>query len=366
MKNVVIYVRNKNIRPSDYYRIVQYSNNLNANVIIRSAVPDKIDRWSLDSAKNKISRLLSLILSYLFIIKNYIFGTIKDKKIKPEVIIVVREIFPRKILPFLKISLIKKCKLTKLIWDYDDSIIGTEISETEANIYFEYASRIVVSTPYLKEHLPESVKKKTDVLCTTDGDLAKIKLNEINKKRKEDFESVINVVWVATANNMPNLLDVIEYLNVAAKKIMKEYDKELHLKIVCNREVEQVFDFLKVHNITWTHDVALDEILSAHIGIMPLMNNEFALGKAGFKLVQYMAGGLPLIASNVGFNSSLLNEKIGFGVDQNSEEQWVNAIVQLSGEYMQWEQYSLNSRKEWEERYSYQSHLDFWDRLINE
>ena len=99
---------------------------------------------------------------------------------------------------------------------------------------------------------------------------------------------------------------------------------------------------------------------------MPLMNNKFALGKAGFKLIQYISGGVPVIASNVGFNSSILNKNIGFCVDQNSAEQWVNAIVELSKDYLNWEKYSINSKKEWKEKYSYQSHLEFWNNLINQ
>ncbi len=367
MKKVVIYSRNKNIRPSDYYRIIQYTKKINAEITIRSAVPNFIDRWCLDSVGKKCTRILSLFICYFCIIINFIVGFILDIVQRPDKIIVIREIFPRVIPPFFKYLLKKKCQKVDFIWDFDDSIISAvEISKSEAEIYLNNAKHIIVSTPYLKNSLPKFVKNKTDVLCTTDGDLANIDLNEINSIRKDVFINIINVVWVATSSNLPNLLDIVDFFEIAAKKIKKEHGKELHLKVVCNKKVEKDFEFLKVDNIQWTHDVALKEILSAHIGIMPLMNNEFALGKAGFKLIQYMAGGLPVIASSVGFNSSILNGNIGFCVEQNSEKQWVKAIVELSKDYTKWEKFSLNSRREWEEKYSYQSHLDFWNKLINE
>ena len=63
MKKIVIYVRNKNIRPSDYYRVVQYTKGFDAEVIIRSAIPDIIDRWSLGAKQKSFSRVFERIYS---------------------------------------------------------------------------------------------------------------------------------------------------------------------------------------------------------------------------------------------------------------------------------------------------------------
>lgn len=364
MKKIVVYVRNKNIRPSDYYRVVQYTKRFDGEVIIRSAIPDKVDRWCLGARQKSIVRILSLIICYFFVLTNFLWGYVQDKKLQPQAVIVVRELFPRKMLPFVGHMLKKHCQQFEFIWDFDDSIIGTEISNGEAEIYFQYAKHIVVSTPYLKEHLPESVWDKTSVLPTTDGDLADINLNLINEKRKETYKSVINIVWVATINNIPNLLDVLDYLDLAAKKIGEQFGKEVHLKVVCNGKVEKVCKNLIVDNITWSRDRALEEIKNAHIGIMPLMNNQFALGKAGFKLIQYLSGGLPVIASDTGFNASILNDKIGYQVKQNAEEEWINAIVNLSKNYDEWNDYSVKALEEWNEKYSFQEHLDFWNNLL--
>ena len=366
MKKVVVYVRNKNIRPSDYYRMVQYTKGFDAEVVIRSAIPDKLDRWSLDAKQKSFLRVLSLVLCYFFVLLNFLRGYVQDKKIQPHAVIVVRELFPRKMLPMFGNMLKKRCQQFHYIWDFDDSIIGTEISNQEAEIYFQYAKHIVVSTPYLKEHLPESVWEKTSVLPTTDGDLSDIDLQVVNKKRKETYKDVINIVWVATINNLPNLLDVLEYLDAAAEKIKKDFAKEVHLRVVCNGKIDKSCKHLIVDNITWSRDKALEEIKNAHMGIMPLMNNQFALGKAGFKLIQYMAGGLPIIASDTGFNSSILNSKVGYKVKQNAEEEWVNAIVSLAENYEVWSTYSTNSLEEWNEKYSYQEHLDFWNDLLGE
>lgn len=365
MKKIVVYVRNKNIRPSDYYRVVQYAKGFDAEVIIRSAIPDKIDRWCLDAKQKSVVRILLLITCYLFTLLNFLRGYIQDKKFQPHVVIVVRELFPRKMLPFVGAMLTKRCQQFNYVWDFDDSIIGTEISNQEAEIYFQYAKRIVVSTPYLKEHLPEYVQEKTSVLPTTDGDLSDIALCSLNEKRKQTFNQFISIVWIATINNLPNLIDVLDYLDLAAREIKERYGKEVHLRVVCNGKIEKECKHIVIDNIIWSRNRAIEEIKGAHIGIMPLMNNQFALGKAGFKLIQYMAGGVPIIASDTGFNSSILNDNVGYKVKHDSETEWVQAIVNLSGDYEVWKKYSENSLKEWNEKYSYQGHLDFWNKLLN-
>ena len=64
------------------------------------------------------------------------------------------------------------------------------------------------------------------------------------------------------------------------------------------------------------------------IGIMPLDAGPWCLGKAGFKLLQYMAAGLPVVASPVGFNRELVRHGVnGFLAD--SAEEWERYLTQL-------------------------------------
>ena len=365
MKKVIVYVRNKEIRPSDYYRIIQYTKELNANIVIRSAIPSRIDRWCLDSQDHRVERIISLGVCYFFVVVNFLRGYILDCFEKPDIIIVIREIFPRK-MPFIfKGMLQKKCRKYKYIWDYDDSIIGLEISNREADIYLKYAKKIVVSTPYLKEMLPVQYRSKTEALCTTDGDMNDVNLKVINAERSVLYEKTIGLVWVGTARNLPNLEDIVSYLDMAAKQLKLLYNKQLRLRVVCNIELKANCKYLNIENVSWTRERAVAEMMNAHIGIMPLIKNDFALGKAGFKLIQYMAAGLPLIASDVGFNETIVSENYGFKLKQKDGEQWWHAIEILSTNLEEWKIYSEESLKSWKERYSYEAHLAYWQNLID-
>jgi hypothetical protein len=74
-----------------------------------------------------------------------------------------------------------------------------------------------------------------------------------------------------------------------------------------------------------------EEEIGRHIdvGIMPLVDTEFQRGKCGLKLLQYMAAGIPVVASPVGINRSLVQDGVnGFLVDD--EDEWLNVLAALS------------------------------------
>jgi hypothetical protein len=64
------------------------------------------------------------------------------------------------------------------------------------------------------------------------------------------------------------------------------------------------------------------------VGIMPLPDSEYARAKAGFKLLQYMAAGVPVVASPVGVNRELV-ERSGGGLLADSTDEWDSALRTL-------------------------------------
>jgi glycosyltransferase involved in cell wall biosynthesis len=80
--------------------------------------------------------------------------------------------------------------------------------------------------------------------------------------------------------------------------------------------------------IEWTEATEIAEVQRFTIGIMPLIDAPFQRGKSGYKLVQYMACGLPTVASPVGVNRQIvLHGETGFLA--GSVEEWRDALRQL-------------------------------------
>src|SRR5689334_2476517 len=56
----------------------------------------------------------------------------------------------------------------------------------------------------------------------------------------------------------------------------------------------------------WNESTEVEELRRIDVGIMPLSDLPFERGKCGYKLIQYMACGKPVVATPVGANSSIV------------------------------------------------------------
>jgi glycosyltransferase involved in cell wall biosynthesis len=83
-----------------------------------------------------------------------------------------------------------------------------------------------------------------------------------------------------------------------------------------------------VQRITWSLAGEKTAIASADVGIMPLSDDEYARGKCAFKLLQYMAAGLPCIASPVGANCDVVVHGVT-GLLAATDADWEAALLQL-------------------------------------
>ncbi len=77
---------------------------------------------------------------------------------------------------------------------------------------------------------------------------------------------------------------------------------------------------VKTQTIPWSEEIEQDLAEIIDIGIMPLTNGPFEQGKCGYKLIQYMAAGLPVVASPVGINKLIVRHGVnGFLADGYSD-----------------------------------------------
>jgi glycosyltransferase involved in cell wall biosynthesis len=87
---------------------------------------------------------------------------------------------------------------------------------------------------------------------------------------------------------------------------------------------------------------------------MPLVDAPFERGKCGFKIVQYMASGLPVVASPVGVNRSMVTSGYN-GFLAASEKEWRESLSALKTSSSLRHSMGVASRQRFEERYSFEA-----------
>jgi glycosyltransferase involved in cell wall biosynthesis len=83
-----------------------------------------------------------------------------------------------------------------------------------------------------------------------------------------------------------------------------------------------------VQCLPWKEETEAESIAQCDIGIMPLKDSPWERGKCGYKLIQYMACGLPVVASPVGVNVQIVRDgENGFLAD--GLQDWEIKLSQL-------------------------------------
>lgn len=85
---------------------------------------------------------------------------------------------------------------------------------------------------------------------------------------------------------------------------------------------------VQVEVVPWTEASEVENISACQVGVMPLLDSLWERGKCGYKLIQYMACGLPVVASGVGVNPEIVrHDENGFVA--NTADEWVTSLGKL-------------------------------------
>lgn len=133
---------------------------------------------------------------------------------------------------------------------------------------------------------------------------------------QENNDRIFTVGWTGTSGNF----QFLKMIEPALARFLREYP-EARLLIVADAmpSLETLpanqFDFVR-----WTPENEAPAVQAMDVGIMPLLDSDLARGKCSFKMLQYMACGIPVIVSPVGMNNELLDQgEVGFSAVTTDE-----------------------------------------------
>lgn len=267
-------------------------------------------------AKKNVSKLhlIKLFLSRIFVLL-----TVK----KFDLIWIEYEVFPYTPALFEKLlSLLG----VKFIVDYDDAIFHNydlsgnplikRFLSQKIDSVMRSATHVVVGNDYLKQRaLDAGAENITLIPTVVDYSRYSIKMGSHNNP--------IKIGWIGSPSTQKYVLALLPVF----LRLKEHYDIEVVLVGANDAAIEQLKGIsTKVE--PWSEDTEAKLVSEFDIGIMPLKDGPWEKGKCGYKLIQYMACSVPIIASPVGVNTSIVqNNNCGYLADNN--ESWFIAFESL-------------------------------------
>jgi glycosyltransferase involved in cell wall biosynthesis len=155
------------------------------------------------------------------------------------------------------------------------------------------------------------------------------------------------VGWTGTSSNLEYLTSLDE--PIAA--FLSRYARA-ELLVVCDRKPR--FRWIppaRWRFMRWSPSIERAAVQQMNVGLMPLPDTAWARGKCGFKLLLYMATGIPVIASPIGVNDLLL-KAAPVGAPAIAPEEWTVALTRLIEDPDGARSAGVAGRRLVEERYS--------------
>ncbi len=233
-----------------------------------------------------------------------------------DVVVILRRTFSMPMLRLLRAA------ARHLVFDFDDAIFVSS-SGTDSRSKLSRFGRTLgacdqvwAGNAYLAKHARRYNRRVHIIPTAVDGERYQVS----PPKPDTNFD----LVWIGSSSTRKHLLTILPALEQAAQHIV-----QLRLKIVADFSIESAV--LNVQPIRWSADSEAVALASSHAGIAPLPDNPFTRGKCGLKILQYMAAGLPVIASPVGVNADLVRQNVT-GYTASNDSEWLNAIQQLAAD----------------------------------
>lgn len=236
----------------------------------------------------------------------------------------------------------------KIIYDFDDAIWipnTSEINKIVAGIKWHqkvgnicrWAHKVSCGNSYLQEYARQF--NAAAVINPTTIDTVGLH----NQVRNQQAPGKLVIGWTGTHSTLKYLHQLVPIL----AKLEKEF--EFEFRVISNQPPE--LPLASLVYIPWRKESEIADLLTFHVGLMPLEDDQWAKGKCAFKALQYMALGEPALVSPVGMNTEVVTDGVNGNICATPIE-WETALRQLLLDPNRRAQLGVTARKTIEKSYS--------------
>lgn len=242
----------------------------------------------------------------------------------------------------------------RIIFDFDDTIfarsphrkrtLAEKFTDTSRVVrIIARCDAVIAGNAYLAAYA--RAYNKNVVIIPTSINLTRYPVKQMTDKNP--VEPYV-IGWIG----MPGSLPYLNFLKPVFQELAGKH------KILVRIIGGQNYDCpgVQVEHLPWSLQNEVSQILTFDIGVMPLTESEEARGKCGLKLLQYMAAGIPAVASPVSANKEIITDGEN-GYLAVTPEEWVEKFYSLIQSTQLRLEMGRRGRKTVERRFSIQANL---------
>ena len=266
-----------------------------------------------------------------------------------DIILIYREMFP--IGPALVERLLALRGGPAVVFDFDDAIFLPSVSDANRLIamlkqpgkvasIIRHSDHVITGNEYLAAYARRFNGGVTTI--PTCVDTHRFAPARHRGERRDAAPPIVG--WIGsptTASYIHALAPVLQRVNARRPFVLR----------VSGAGEAMAVPGLSIENVAWSLDREVALFNTCDVGVYPLADDEWSKGKCGFKAIEFMACGVPVVAAAVGVNREIVEDGVN-GFLAASEDEWVEKLGRLLADPALRQRFAAAGRRTVEERYS--------------
>jgi len=213
--------------------------------------------------------------------------------------------------------------LTSVVVDYDDAVylrysshpsrivrllLGKKFQKVVGN-----ADLVLVGNQFLKQKALETVSESKVLVIPSSINLDRYS----SEATAENLGANKRIGWIGTQSTPDKYCDPLRELFIQVA------ERNHAIYTVIGPKID--YQSANFEAVEWSLKTEVGLLKAFTVGVMPLDDSEWSLGKCGYKILQYMGSGVPVVASGFGANLEIIEHGVN-GLLVSDDEGWGDAI----------------------------------------
>ncbi len=241
-----------------------------------------------------------------------------------------------------------------IVFDFDDAIFLPSVSEANQFIralkapgkvatIIRHSDRVIAGNEYLAAYARRFTDAVTVIPTCVDTTRFVPSPSAFSRNGSGAAHEPI-VGWIGSPTTAPYVRSLADVL----RRVREQHAFTLRVSGAGDTVTVPGVD---IEQPAWSLSDEVELFNTCDVGVYPLADDEWSRGKCGFKAIEFMACGVPVVASAVGVNREIIQDGVN-GFLASSEREWVEKIGSLLSDRELRKRFGEDGRRTVEERYS--------------